>query len=62
MVVNYGALGHPKIMDIDTKAIRTKLMLARRSENKSQEANSGYYDGVLDALFEVEKLNVPQPA
>ena len=62
MVVIVMQLGHLERMDIDTKAIRTKLMLARRLENKSQEANSGYYDGVLDALLEVEKLKVPQPA
>ena len=55
-------LGHLKIMDIDTKAIRTKLMLARRSENKSVESNNGYYDGVLDALIEIEKLKAMQTA
>ena len=49
-------------MDIDTKAIRTKLMLARRNENKSREANDGYYDGVLDTLIEIEKLKVNQEA
>ena len=40
---------------IDTKVIRAKLMAERKSEKMSLEADNSYYDGVLDALLEVEK-------
>lgn len=38
-----------------TKSIRTRLMSERKREKKSKESDSGYYDGVMDALIEVEK-------
>lgn len=44
------------IVEVDTKAIRQKLMVERRKQpEKTRIANENYYDGVLDALIEVEK-------
>ena len=43
---------------IDTKAIRTKLMSARREEHPNTN-HDHYYDGVLDALIEIEKIQNP---
>ena len=40
---------------IDTKAIRTKLMRERVGEHHPKASNDSYYDGVMDALIEIEK-------
>jgi len=45
-------------MQIDTKAIRFKLMSERKVANlKISPSNDPYYDGVMDALMEVEKMS-----
>ena len=42
---------------IDTKVIRRKLMLERKFYIKDKhQSDDPYYDGVMDALTEVEKI------